>query len=82
MAEYPQTCFTFESEQKRHKLRFNRILQFIFNRQNAPRCILFSFSMLVMYVFSGSIWYLISSLFLLFVALSSLKKSNRPIKLF
>lgn len=82
IAEHPELCFPTQSEKKKRLLRMNQFAQLVFNRRNAPRGMLFSFSMLVMYVFSGNLWYLAAALFLLFAALVSLRRVNRPAKLF
>lgn len=82
IAEHPQKYTIPPFEKKRHRLRAGHIARLIFNRRNAPRGILFSFSMLVMYVLSGNLYYLIAALVLLFTVMISLRKSSRPAKLF
>lgn len=82
IAEHPEECFFDEPGRKRHTLHLRQMLQLILNRRNAPRCLLFAFSMLIMYVFSANIYYLVASLLLLFVALISLHRVSRPAKLF
>lgn len=82
ISEHPQGFYPTSEEGKNRKLCLKRFLVLIFNRRNAPRCILFSFSMLVMYVFSGNIYYLVFSLALLFVALASFRHPVRASKLF
>jgi len=82
ISEHPHGFYPASEEHIRYKLRMKQLAALLFNRKNAPRCILFSFSMLVMYVFSGNLFYLVFSLALLFVALSSLHHPVRPRKLF
>lgn len=82
IAAHPEIIPSVQSESRQRLLKLNHLAQLIFNRRNAPRGLLFSFSMLVMYVFSGNISYLCASLFLLFTALVSFRRINRPEKLF
>lgn len=82
ISEHPCGFYPPAEEKKKYKLQLKRLGSLIFNRKNAPRCILFSFSMMTMYIFSGRLFYLVFSLFLLFVALLSLRQPVRPAKLF
>lgn len=82
IAEHPEIHFPAQSESRKKLLKLTHIAQLIFNRRNAPRGLLFSFAMLVMYVFSGNTAYLFGSLFLLFTALIAFRRVNRPEKLF
>lgn len=81
-AEHPEDVFPAACEKHRRRLRMQHVLQLVLNRRNAPRCMLFSFSMLVMYVFSGSFYYLLFSLALLLVVCIQLRHAARPAKLF
>ena len=82
IAEHPHGFYTETCGAKKCRLRLKQLATLLFNRRNAPRCMLFSFSMLVMYVFSGNAYYLAFSLMLLFIALSSFHHPVRPAKLF
>lgn len=82
IAEHPEGMLPPEQARCRPKLRLRRAAMLIFNRRNAPRCLLFSASMLLMYLLSANIYYLASALLLLFIALASLRQANRPAKLF
>lgn len=82
LAEHPSECIAVQPTKSKRLLQLNAIAQLIFNRKNAPRGILFASSMLVMYVFSGSVYYLFAALFLLFAALVSFRRADRPAKLF
>lgn len=82
IAEHPEQCFFADTENKSYRPQLKRIAHLVFNRRNVPRGLIFATSMLVMYVFSANIYYLAASLFLLFVTLVSLRRRNRPAKLF
>lgn len=82
IAEHPEECLFVESGRKKCRLRIAHIIHTIFNRRNVPRGLVFTLSMLIMFVFSGNICYLLASLFLLFAILVSLRKVNKPAKLF
>ena len=82
IAEHPEISLPTQIEKKRQLLKLKHLAQLLFNRRNAPRGLLFSFTMLVMYVFSGNGSYLFACLFLLFTALVSFRRVNRPAKLF
>lgn len=82
IAEHP-AGFTFQDHKpRRARLRLQHVRNLLLNRRNAPRCLLFAGSMLLMHVFSGNIAYLIAAMALVFVALSSLRRTVRPVKLF
>lgn len=82
ISEHPRGFYPPSEEKTKYRLQLKRFVSLIINRKNTPRCILFSFSMLVMYIFSGSLFYLVFSLFLLLIALLSLHHPVRPAKLF
>lgn len=82
IAEYPEGILVKEEPHKVRKIRVKRIAALMIHRKNAPRCIVFSFSMLLLYLMSANISYLIAALFLMFVALASLHRASRPAKLF
>ena len=69
-------------EAQRPHRQLGRSLHLLINRKNAPRCFLFSVSMLILYALSANPYYLISSMALLFLALASLHRAPRPAKLF
>ena len=82
LAEHPEGMFPEEEKRIRGRLRLQHLGDIFFNRKNAPRCLLMSLSMLAVYVFSFNIFYLAAAMFLLFAALVSLRRRNRPVKLF
>ena len=67
---------------KRLRLRLNRAASLLINRRNAPRGVLFTLAMVLMYVLSANIAYLIAAMVLLFLVLASLHRAPRPAKLF
>lgn len=69
-------------EAQRPHRQLGRSLHLLINRKNAPRCFLFSVSMLILYALSANPYYLISSMAFLFLALASLHRAPRPAKLF
>ncbi|MBQ8507894.1 MAG: hypothetical protein IJ466_10760 [Clostridia bacterium] len=82
IAEHPED-YPLEQHAAAHaKLRLKHISSLLFNRRNAPRNLLFAGSMVLMYVFSGNIWYLAAAMALLFLSLASLHRNTRPAKLF
>ena len=82
IAEHPEDVFVQEDAPGRRKLRFAHIAALLLRRKNAPRCLVFSISMLLLYLMSANFFYLIAAMFLLFVALASLRRVSRPAKLF
>lgn len=73
------------SEQPAAKLKRRRLIQLgalLVQRRNAPRCLLFSAVMLLMYLLGGRLSNLIASMALLFLALTALRRPSRPAKLF
>lgn len=82
IAEHPENVFVQEDAPRRRKMQFSRIAALIIRRKNAPRCLMFSLPMLLLYLMSANIFYLIAAMFLLFVALASLRRVSRPAKLF
>ena len=66
----------------RAKLQLRRAAHLLVNRKNAPRNLMLSASMLLLYLFSGSAVYLFCALALLMLALVSLRHAPRPSKLF
>lgn len=82
IAEHPEGLYRPEEKHERRKLRMKHILAMIFNRKNAPRCLLFSVTMLLMYLLGGNKWYLGSAMLLFFTGMVSLRHINRPAKLF
>lgn len=81
-AEHPQWYPKEPGAVPKRKHRFKQLGALLFQRKNAPRCLLFSAVMLMMYLLGGRISNLIASLALLFLALSALKRPSRPSKLF
>lgn len=79
--EQPDGLFP-RTEKQRKRIDCRRIPALLFRRKNAPRCLLFACSMLLMHIFSGSIYYLISALALFLIAMISLRRAPRPAKLF
>lgn len=59
-----------------------KLRKHIFCRRNAPRCILFALSSILMYIISGNIIYLCSSMFLFIIAILSLRHVSGSAKLF
>ena len=82
IAEHPEGMFPENNVHFRRRLKLQHIRDLFLNRKNAPRCLLMFLSMLMIYIFSGNIFYLFGAMFLLFVALASLKRQHRPYKLF
>lgn len=82
IAEHPEECCLDEPVRKKCTLRIKQLAQLALNRRNVPRCLLFAFSMLTMYVFSANVYYLVASLLLFFIAMVSLRRVNKPAKLF
>ena len=82
LAEHPEFRPAEEPEERRKKRRFRQISALLIQRRNAPRCLLFSAAMLLMYLLDGRMSNLIASMALLFLALTALKRPSRPAKLF
>ena len=80
IAEYPEGMLAENAPKAR--LRLRHAANLLINRKNAPRNLLFSASMFLMYLLTANIFYLISALFLLAAAFLSLRKKLRPQKLF
>lgn len=83
IAEHPEgfTCADARPA-RRAGLRLRRAASLLINRRNAPRCLLFTLAMGMMYVLSANIAYLIAAMVLLFLVLASLHQAPRPAKLF
>lgn len=83
IAEHPDgfTCAD-AAPAKRARLRFKRVASLLINRRNAPRGLVFTFAMLLMYALSANIIYLIAAMVLLFLVLVSFHRAPRPAKLF
>lgn len=64
------------------RLRLRHAITLLVNRKNAPRNILFSLSMLLMYLLTGNYLYLFFALFLLVISFFSMRRKLRPNKLF
>jgi len=82
IAEHPEVISVEEPKHKHKSLVLKRIAARLINRKNTPRCILFFLSMLIMYIFSGNLMYLICSVLLFFTAALSFHHKSRPVKLF
>lgn len=82
LTQYPSEYLSGLSNHQKRRLKLENIMNMILNRRNAPRSLLFSFAMLVMYIFSASKYYLAGSMILLFVVLVSLRRTKWPAKLF
>lgn len=82
IAEHPEGFFAREDPTARTKLRLRRASQLLFNRKNAPRSLLVSASMLLMYFLTAKLAYLVVGLALMCIALISLHRPLRPAKLF
>ena len=82
ICEHPEGLVAPREKAVRAKLHLRRAAQLLLNRKNAPRNLLLAASMLLLYLFSGSIVYLICSIALVLLALISLRHAPRPSKLF
>lgn len=82
MAQYPQELKICASHGKLPAMRLRRLMRRIIDRKNAPRCILFAFSGMLMYVFSGNLLYLISAMSLFALALISFHRPSATARLF
>lgn len=82
IAEHPEGMVAPGKRYERSKLRLMHILDLLINRKNAPRCMIFSTAMLLIYLMSANIWYLASAMLLLFIVLASFRRAPRPAKLF
>lgn len=83
LAEHPEWYPKVQPEapvQRKHRLK--QVGALLIQRRNAPRCLLFSAVMLVMYLLGGRLGNLIACIALLFLALTALKRPSRPVKLF
>ena len=67
---------------KRARLRLRRVASLLINRRNAPRGLLFTLAMILMYVLSANVIYLAAAMVLLFLVLVSFHQAPRPAKLF
>ena len=67
---------------KKSGMRMRHALNLLVNRKNAPKNLLFSLTMLLMYYLTKNILYLVSAIFLLLLAFLSLRRKLRPHKLF
>lgn len=82
IAEHPEIV---PGRQDEPKIRINPIKRaFCLLKQprNSLRCLMLSASMLLLYVFSGGILYLISALLLFWFAIAALRIRKMPVKLF
>ena len=82
VAESPEGMFPAEEKRLCRQNRLLRMRDQLFQRKNAPRCLLMFASMLMIYVFSANLVYLACALFLLFAAAVSLRRKGKPAKLF
>lgn len=83
IAHCPEEMNLHEEESKvSGTARFQKIALLLFNRRNAPRCLLFSMSMLGIYLLNGRLVYLVASVLLLFCVFVSFHMRKRPLKLF
>lgn len=83
MAEHPAEFPLSDTKKKFNcKLLKWRLIERLFNRRNVPRCILFGFSSILMYILSGNVLYLFSTMFLFIITLFSLRHSSKTPKLF
>jgi len=80
IAEHPEGLIPEKTFRTRMHLR--HIANLLVNRRNAPRNLLFSASMLLMFLLTRNYFYLGSALFLLALCFLSLRKKLRPQKLF
>lgn len=80
IAEYPEGMLPENTPKAPMRLRHAANL--LINRRNAPRNLLFSASMLLMYALTANVLYLISAIFLLAATFLSLRRKLRPQKLF
>ena len=82
IASHPEGMFPENEKQQRARFGLRRLAAIFINRKNAPRCLMMFVSMLMIYIFSSNILYLFSALFLLLIALISLRRRSCPQKLF
>ena len=83
IAEHPEGFDCADAAPSRRlRFRLSRVSSLLLNRKNAPRGLLFTLAMVLMYVFSANIAYLIAAMLLLFLVLASLHRAPRPAKLF
>ena len=82
IAEHPDGLYRPEERHERRKLRLKHMLSLILCRKNSPRCLLFSATMMIVYLLGGNVWYLGSAMLLFFTGMVSLRHTNRPAKLF
>lgn len=80
-AEQPDAMPACETA-ARPKRALRHVRALLLRRKNAPRSLLLSASLLLLYILSANIFYLIFSMLLLFLALASLKAPSRPAALF
>lgn len=82
IALHPE-CLSFsEKPQRRGHGRMAAFGQMLINRKNAPKNLLFSGASIIMYLLGGNVLYLAAGVFLLFLALISLRRPPRPANLF
>lgn len=82
IAEHPDG-FSFEKNPSvKLRFRLSHIAGLVFNRRNAPRCMLVSLAMLGLYLLSGRITYLSAAAMLMLAALAAFRHVQRPARLF
>ena len=82
IARHPDGMFPEGEKCIRTRFALRHLAAIMINRKNAPKCLTMFISMMVIYIFSANILYLLCALFLLGIALVSLRRRNSPIKLF
>lgn len=80
IAEYPDGMPTERAPKA--KMRLRHAVNLLINRKNAPKNLLFSATMLAMYLLSGNYYYLSAAILLLALVFLSLRRKMRPNKLF
>ena len=82
IALQPNVLSGAAAPQRRTRMRLSALGQMLVNRKNAPKNLLFSGASMVMYLLGGNVLYLAAGIFLLFLALVSLRRPPRPANLF
>ena len=82
IAEHPDGLMPETDRSTPARLKIKRLALLLFNRRSAPRNLLFSVSMLAMYLLTGNIGYLLCACVLAAISLFSLKRMTAPERLF
>lgn len=83
MSEHPKDFKLPGNQSVRHKKLWKiRLTNQLLNRKNTPRCLLFGFSSIFMYILAGNTIYLFSAMLLFMIGLVALRRAPRITKLF